>query len=123
MEAIPVSVRERIVALYERGRTTSQIADALGYCRAAVRRVRQRLRERGTLAPQTHRCGRKGAWSEDRARRLAGLVAARPDATLAELRDALGVAVSCSTIDRWLRRLGLTLKKSRRTRPSRRGRT
>jgi transposase len=49
--------------------------------------------------------------------RLRGLVHARPDATLAELRDALAggakVAASTSTIDRWLGKLGLSFKKSR----------
>jgi transposase len=44
-------------------------------------------------------------------------VASKPDATLAELRDALAaeakVAASTSTVDRWLGKLGLSFKKSR----------
>jgi hypothetical protein len=40
------------------------------------------------------------------------LITARPDATLAELRDALPTAAVLSTIWRAIDRLGLTLKKT-----------
>ena len=59
MKAIPVPVRERILHLYDQGKSTCEIATSLGYCVAAVRRVRQHFQARGTLEPQTHRCGRK----------------------------------------------------------------
>jgi transposase len=116
MEPIPVRVRERIIALYDEGEQTSEIAERLGYCPAAVRRVKQHLRERGTLEPMTHRCGRKGRFTDAARSRLRELVSATPDATLAELREALAnrdVAASASTVDRWLGKLGLSLKKSR----------
>ena len=115
MEAIPVEIRKRIIVLYERGKQTGEIADGIGYCVAAVRRVRQHLRERGTLQPQTHRGGRKGKFTAECQRRLRDLVAQRPDATLAELIEAMDVTVASSTMHRWLTRLGLTLKKSRCT--------
>ena len=51
MKAIPVPIRECIMKLYGQGKATAQIAQNLGYCEAAVRRVRQHHRERGTLAP------------------------------------------------------------------------
>jgi hypothetical protein len=38
MKAIPVPVRERILHLYDRGKSTGEIATSLGYCIAAVRR-------------------------------------------------------------------------------------
>jgi transposase len=115
MEPIPVRVRARIIALYDEGEHTAEIAERLGYCPAAVRRVKQHLRERGTLEPMTHRCGRKGRFTDEVRSRLRELVAATPDATLAELRDALAptVATSTSSVDRWLGKLGLSLKKSR----------
>ena len=115
MEAIPVEVRKRIIVLYERGKQTGEIADGIGYCVAAVRRVRQHLRERGTLRPQTHRRGRTGKFTAERQQRLRHLVAEQPDATLAELIEAMEVRVASSTMHRWLTRLGLTLKKSRCT--------
>ena len=58
--------------------------------------------------------------ADDR-QRLAKLVERTPDATLAELKDELGLPVSISTIDRALRALRLTLKKSRSAPPSRTG--
>ncbi len=117
MEPIPVRTRERIIALYEEGEQTSEIAERTGYCPAAVRRVRQHLRERGTLEPLAGTPGPKGKLTGDVKARLGRLVASKPDATLAELRDALAaeakVAASTSTVDRWLGKLGLTFKKSR----------
>jgi len=124
MRAIPVPVRQRILQLYEVGKDTRQIAEFSGYCVAAVRRVRQQFRQRGTLEPQTYRCGRKTLLTARRQARLQKLVAAQPDATLAELGTRLDRPFGTSTVDLWLRRLGLTYKKNaarRRTEPPRRG--
>jgi transposase len=112
MEAIPVPTRRRIIELYSQNETTEEIADRVGYCVAAIRRVRQHFQERGTLQPQTHRCGRKGKFTEQRQQQLMEFIAAKPDATLEELRDAMKAGVSLSTIDRWTKRLGMTFKKS-----------
>ena len=124
MQAIPMPIRQRILQLYERGKSTREIAEFSGYCVAAVRRVRQQFRERGTLEPQTHLCGRKTLLTARRQARLQKLVLAQPDATLAELGTRLDRPFGTSTIDLWLRRLGLTYKKNtarRRTEPPRRG--
>jgi hypothetical protein len=66
----PVPRRRRIVQLYERG--TREIASLFGFCVAAVRRVRQQFRQRGTLL------------TPERKQRLQELLSERPDATLAE---------------------------------------
>ena len=126
MRSIPVPIRERILKLYERGKGTAEIASAFGYCVAAVRRVRQQFQARGTLEPQTHLCGRKTLLSEPRKTRLQKLVAEHPDATLAELGAQLDRPFGTSTIDLWLRRLGLSYKKNdarRRAKKERRGRS
>ncbi len=124
MKAIPVVVRERIIHLYDHGRSTQEIACSLGYCVAAVRRVRQYFRQRGTLEPQTHLCGRKTLLTASRRRRLEALLAQHPDVTLAELGAKLRRPTS--TIDLWLDRLGLSCKKNatrRRAVAARRGGT
>ena len=124
MRAIPVPLRKRILELYEQGKSTQEIARFAGFCVAAVRRVRQQFRQRGTLEPQTHRCGRKTLLTEERKQRLRALLAAQPDATLAELGTRLDRPFRASTMDLWLRRLGWRFKKNsgrRRTRPTRRG--
>jgi transposase len=110
MKAIPVPVRERILHLYDQGKSTGEIAASLGYCVAAVRRVRQQFKARGTLEPQTHRCGRKTLLTARRRERLQALVAQQPDATLAELGARFQRPTS--TMDLWLDRLGLSCKKN-----------
>ena len=122
MKAIPVPLRERILKLYEQGKSTAEIAVFSGYCVAAVRRVRQHFKARGTVEPQTHLCGRKTLLTKSRQARLLRLLARQPDATLAEL----GVQFKrpTSTIDLWLRRLGWSCKKNaarRRAVAARRG--
>jgi transposase len=76
--------------------------------------------ERGDVVP------RKGGGSRGRKidrGRLAELVRAQPDATLVELRDRLGVAVTPWAVCKALRELGLSYKKSRYAPPSRAVRT
>jgi transposase len=126
MKAIPVPLRERILKLYEQGKSTAEIAAFCGYCVAAVRRVRQHFKTRGTVKPQTHLCGRKTLLTAQRKSRLEKLVAEAPEATLAELGMQLDRPFGTSTMDLWLRRLGLSYKKNaarRRAAAARRGRT
>jgi transposase len=125
MTPIAVPIRQRILQLYERGKSTREIAQYFGFCVAAVRRVRQQFRQRGTLEPRTHRSGRRTLLTAERKHRLQELVSERPDATLAELGASLDRRFRTSTIDLWLRKLGWRYKKNsgrRRTRTARRGR-
>lgn len=109
MKAIPVAVRQRILHLYDQGKGTTEIAASFGYCVAAVRRVRQHSKTRGTLQPRTHRCGRKTLLTDTRKARLLQLLDQYPDATLAEL--AAPFKRPTSTLDLWLTRLGWSCKK------------
>jgi transposase len=125
MRAIPFSARQRILQLYEQGKSTREIAQFLGFCVAAVRRVRQQFKERGSLEPQTHLCGRKTLLTSQRQSRLQKLVAVQPDATLVELGMRMDRPFGTSTVDLWLRKLGLSYKKNdgrQRTKPPGRGR-
>lgn len=124
MRAIPGPIRQRIIQLYEQGKSTLEIAQFSGFCVAAVRRVRQQFKARGTLEPQTHLCGRKTLLTRARRARLQRLVARQPDATLAELGQHLDRPFGTSTVDLWLRKLGLSCKKNvarRRATAARRG--
>ena len=111
MKAIPVPVRERILMLYDQGKSTGEIAASCGSCVAAVRPVRQHFQARGTLEPQTHRCGRKSLLTATRKTRLQQLLARRPDATLAEMGAPFDRPNS--TMNLWLNRLGWSCKKTR----------
>ena len=126
MKSIPVAMRERILKLYDQDKSTVEIAAFCGFCVAAVRRVRQHFKARGTVEPQTHLCGRKTLLTAQRKTRLQNLVTDQPDATLAELGARLDRPFGTSTVDLWLRRLGWSNKKNaarRRAAPARRGRT
>jgi transposase len=125
MRAIPLATRERIIKLYEQGKNTRDISEFFGFCVAAVRRVRQQFDQRGTLQPQTHLCGRKTLLTAARRARLQKLVDEQPDATLAELGARMDRPFRTSTVDLWVRKMGLSSKKNsarRRAGSPRRGR-
>jgi len=113
-------LRDRVLAAYDRGMTTSQIAQMFAVSRAWARRVRQRRRETG----RTTALIRGGATIiKIDMQRLAELVHEQPDATMLELRDRLGVECTESAICLALKRLDLTFKKRRSMRPNRIGQT
>jgi len=115
-----MDLRQRVISACDAGRGTTDVAAAFGVSRAWVRRLKQHRRERGTIVPRTG--GGSRGRKIDRGR-LADLVARQPDATLAELRERLGVAVTPWAICKALRELKLSYKKSRSAPPSRTGRT
>ena len=124
MEAYPLLVRKRIIELYEQDKPTKEIAELFGICRSGTRRVKQHLRERGTLEPRPRtNAGRKAKLTAELAVRVRDHVAAHPDCTRAELRAALGLSVSLQAISKWMKKLGLVLKKSPSAPPSRTGPT
>ena len=92
MARYPALVRRRIIELYDQDYSTSEIAEIFGVCESGVRRVRQRLRERGTLEPLPRTCGRKPMMTADVERQIRQQIAARPDATREEVRSALGLS-------------------------------
>jgi transposase len=115
--------RRWIMSAYQAGKGTKEISAIFGRCESAVRRVRQNHRERGTADPLLHLRGRKGKLTDDLKARLRQFVADHPDATLVEIKKELDLDASISTVDRWLKKLGLSFKKSRSTPPSRTGPT
>ena len=90
------------------------VAARFDVSRAWVHRLIQRRRETGSLAPrkQTKFRGRVLAGEENR---LATLITARPDATLAELRDALADDRGAQHAVAADRSLGVDLQKKRYT--------
>jgi transposase len=125
MTPIPVPMRRRILQLYERGKSSREIAQFFGFCVAAVRRVRQQFRQRGTLQPRTHWSGHRTLLTKERKQRLQELLSEQPDATLAELGTRMDRPFRTSTMDRWLRQMGWKYKKNSgrcRTKPAGRGR-
>lgn len=123
MEAMTMGERKRIIELYDKGWSTKRIAEALGRCESAVRRIRQQYRERGHLEPLPRGSGRKPLVSPEDREHLRQLVAEQSDATLDELHERANLPVSRSTIFRNLRILKLSYKKKSCTQPNRIGQT
>jgi len=111
-DAYPMELRERVVAACDRGHGTRAVATRFEVSEAWVRRLKQRRRERGSIAPLPRNAGRKRKLKEVHHRRLAAWIRKEPGLTLTQLRERLAVRVCVETINRTLWRLGLSLKKS-----------
>src|SRR6266852_3853676 len=111
MAAYSMDLRERVVRAWDTSGDAEEVATTFGVSRAWVHRLVQRRRETGSIAPRqpTKFRSRVLAGQEER---LAALIAARPDATLAELREALPTTAALSTLWLEIDRLGLTVKKN-----------
>ena len=110
--AYSMDLRTRVLKDADAGRSSKELAERYHVSRAWVDALKQRRRETGSIAPreQTKFRPRVLAGQDDR---LAALVAAQPDATLAELREALRTSAGLATIWRALNQLDLTVKKNR----------
>ena len=108
-------LRDRVLAAYDRGMKTKQIADMFTVSPAWARRVKQRRRETGETTPRPMGGATVIKIDMDR---LATLVREQPDATGKELHQRLGADCCESAIYMALKRLRLTLKKKRFTQRS-----
>ncbi len=122
MHAYSLDLRTRILADSDRGLSTRVVATKYAVSESWVRRLKQRRRETGEVAPRPPRNTRVPALTPY-ADQIRAKVAADPDITLQEVHVALGAAVGLTTVWAAVRRLGLTLKKKSCGRPSRTGRT
>lgn len=123
MMAYSTDPRGRVLAASEGGMGAAEVAETFAVSESWVRRVKQRFRDGGEVAPRTP--ARRGPTraldgQDDRIRQV---VRDHPGLDAAEYRSRLGLAASVLTVWRALRRLGLTHKKSRPGRPSGTGRT
>lgn len=124
MKPYSMDLRERVVAACDaREGTREQIAKRFGVSDRWIRKLLRQRRETGSIASLPRNPGRKRALNDRQMERLGRLIQKRPDATLKELRTSLGMTLSISALDRAVRALGVTLKKSRSWRRSRSDRT
>jgi transposase len=112
MRAFSNDLRERIVAAVERGELSiRQIAHVFSVSLSCIVRLLQRQRRTGSVQPKPHGGVPPRKLDAAAEERLRQLVRKQPDATLAELRDRLGIDCSLATIARVLERLRITRKK------------
>jgi len=121
MAAYSLDLRKRVIRACDRGIAPAGVAARFEVSLAWVYRLMQRRRATGSIAPRKQTKFRGRALSHDEEMRLIALLAAQPDATLAELRATLPTTAALSTLWRTIDRLGFTLKKNgtrRRTAPA-----
>lgn len=115
-------LRDRVFVAADAGETVGQIARVLRVSVSYVSKVLSRRREIGETTARPQRCHMVPKLAKLH-EAIRAQVAARPDATLAELRawlpEAHGVSASEALLCTTLAELGLTLKKSRCGRPNR----
>ena len=107
-----MDLRKRVLKAWHVSGDADEVATTFGVSRAWVHRLAQRQRETGSIVPRKPTKFRARVLA-DQEERLKALVNAKPDATLAELRDALPTTAALSTLWLALDRLGLTVKKNR----------
>ena len=112
MAAYSLDLRKRVVHACDSGMPAAAVAARFDVSVAWVYRLVQRRRETGTIAPRKQTKFRGRALSSDEEVRLVALITVRPDATLAELQQALPTHAALSTLWRTIDRLGLTVKKN-----------
>lgn len=113
MAPYSMDLRRRVARAWDADPDADAIAARFEVSRAWVHRLIQRRRETGTLAPRKQTKFRRCALDDTQQTHLRALLTARPDATLAELREALPTSAALSTLWRTIDRLGWTVKKNR----------
>jgi transposase len=110
MRAFSNDLRLRIHEACQAGESTAVVAERFEVSPAFVRRLQQRFRESGSLAPRPGGRGPAPKLATHEAA-LRQAVHDHPDATPAEHRERLNLPVARVTVWRTLRRLRLTRKK------------
>jgi transposase len=112
MRPLSNDLRERLVTAIDRGEhSLRQLAHLFSVSLSFLVRLLQRRRATGALHPRPHGGGPTPKLDAAAVRRLLALVREQPDATLAELRDRLGIPCHIATIARVLRKHRITRKK------------
>lgn len=122
--AYSIDFRFAVARAHDECGSSAEVAELFGCSESWVRRLVQRRRERGTLEPRTTaRHDPQRIYDDLDEAAIRQLIKDKPDATLAEVAQAMGKSVHPATVSRTLARLNLPRKKSPRTPPSRIGRT
>ena len=122
MKAYSLDLRERVLKDCDAGMATAAVARQYSVSPAWVRRLKQRRRQTGQVAPAPQRHGPRPAW-QALADRIRVAVREAPDLTLREYIGRFALPISKSALARGLIALGLSRKKSRAGPVSRAART
>ncbi|WLA39737.1 IS630 family transposase [Bradyrhizobium elkanii] len=112
--ALSVDLRQRVVAAIDGGMSCRQAAERFGVSAASAIRWRGRLKEVGDIVPKRQGGDRKSKRIEAHSQLILDAVTAKPDITLAELRELLkrrGISTGIASLWRFFQRRKITLKK------------
>jgi transposase len=104
-----MDLRERVLADSDEGMGATAVAAEYRVSESWVRRLKQRRDATGETAPRPS--GRRPTTWAPHAEAIRAAVGDDPDATLVELKQRLGLALSLSTLWRAIAALGPTVKK------------
>lgn len=122
--AYSMDFRFSVAQAYDECGSSIEVAEQFNCSESWVRRLMQNRRERGTLEPlSTARHDDQRSYDDADELAIRALIRHKPDATLAEVAEAIGKPAHRGTVSRTLARLNLPRKKSPRTPPSKTGRT
>ena len=114
MKTLSLDIRTRILACYdERKHTRDAIAKRFCVSLGVVKKLLRQRKATGEIGDLYHRAGRKPTITQAHRREMAAAIRERPDVTLAELRDRLGLGCSLAAIHHALDAMGMTYKKRR----------
>ena len=111
--AIPLQTRRKMLAAIERGESIASVARRFEVTQQGLHQIRRKTRQRGTLEPA--KTGPKGhvKLTDADVQLMRQQIQINPGITLIQLRDMLSVPVAESTVCRALKKMNLSLKKSR----------
>jgi transposase len=115
MRPLSQDLRERIIAAVDHHEgSRREIARRFRVDVSCITRLLQLRRQTGSLQPRPHGGGRPPVLDSNGLERLRTLVRKRPDATLEQLRQGLGLSGSIMIVWRALKKLDITVKKKSR---------
>lgn len=114
MVAYSIDLRQRVLMALDAGEgSQEQVARRFSVSARWIRKLLAQRAATGSIAPKPKAGGRKRLIQGEHAESLRAAVGQAPDATLEELREAIGFGGCLMTVWRSLRRLRITRKKSR----------
>ena len=112
MRSFSIDLRERIVWAVEAGEhSLGELSEIFAVSVSTIGRLLRHYRSTGSVQPKSHGGGVPPKLNDESVARLLELVSQQPDATLAELRDLLGIDCCVMTICRALKDHQITRKK------------
>jgi transposase len=112
MAALSMDLRQRILSSYDQKEgTREEIAHRYRVSLGMVKKLLQQRRHTGDIAPRHHRSGRKPKILSSHCQEMRKLLGRKPDLTLKELRQKVGLDCTVVAVHYALEKMGLTYKK------------